>query len=80
MSTCGREFNIACMRSQSSSFEAAERGSRSRKTALKQMPHVLNRRHIRRISRSKKKLHVLGLPEKSLTVFKHVDVHYPAEG
>ncbi|GFU79695.1 uncharacterized protein TNCV_4037021 [Trichonephila clavipes] len=28
MSSCGREFHIACMRSESSSFEAAGRGSR----------------------------------------------------
>ncbi|GFV46361.1 hypothetical protein TNCV_3232501 [Trichonephila clavipes] len=30
MSACGREFHIACMRSKSSSFEAAGRGSRAR--------------------------------------------------
>ncbi|GFW49458.1 hypothetical protein TNCV_3059651 [Trichonephila clavipes] len=30
MSSCGREFHIACMRNKSSSFEAAGRGSRAR--------------------------------------------------
>ncbi|GFV92012.1 uncharacterized protein TNCV_1894481 [Trichonephila clavipes] len=31
MSACGKEFYIACMRSQSSSFEAEERGSRAKR-------------------------------------------------
>ncbi|GFU88172.1 uncharacterized protein TNCV_845651 [Trichonephila clavipes] len=30
MSTCGKEFHIACMRSKSSCFEAAGRGTRAR--------------------------------------------------
>ncbi|GFT01198.1 uncharacterized protein TNCV_3373201 [Trichonephila clavipes] len=35
MSVCGRELHIACMRSKSSSFEAAGRGSRARRRPIK---------------------------------------------
>ncbi|GFW98104.1 neurexin-1 [Trichonephila clavipes] len=35
MSACGREFHIACMRSKSSSFGAAGRGSRARRRPTK---------------------------------------------
>ncbi|GFS81964.1 uncharacterized protein TNCV_1790411 [Trichonephila clavipes] len=35
MSACGKEFHIACMRSKSSSLEAAGRGSRARRRSTK---------------------------------------------
>ncbi|GFU65218.1 hypothetical protein TNCV_2134231 [Trichonephila clavipes] len=35
MSACGREFHISCMRSKSSSFEAAGSGSRARRVPTK---------------------------------------------
>ncbi|GFX23598.1 hypothetical protein TNCV_3770711 [Trichonephila clavipes] len=61
MPVCGREFYIAFMRSKSWSIEAAERGQ----MPTNQSPHVLNRRHIRPISRPRKKLHALGRTEVS---------------
>ncbi|PRD20770.1 UNVERIFIED_CONTAM: hypothetical protein NCL1_53670 [Trichonephila clavipes] len=78
MSPCGREFYIACMRSKSSSFEAAGRRSRARRLPIKY--HTCSIRDISGANKQvKEEVACVGLNRSLEQSFQHVDMHYPAE-
>ncbi|GFW73711.1 uncharacterized protein TNCV_1541651 [Trichonephila clavipes] len=77
MSACEREFHIACMRSNNSSFEAAGRGSRAKRRPTKSRACSIG--DIFGDKQAKEEVVCIGHNRSLEKCLQHVGMHYLAE-